>query len=244
MSTNRWYLLVFVVGPLVLLMPPRKSFAAVETDEAAEATAQSRLRRKPFKTLAQRIPAVSHRAVTKAGRAEVSGQLGLSLTDPFFRYIAPGIQARYHFTEMWAVGAMLDYDGAVSTPLNIVARSTKAPAADLNHPNVLVGVEGIFSPIYGKVNWMAENVSHFDMYVSVGAGFMALHHGGALAGTLAIGQHYFINPLTAFKIEIREELYGMARDPKASSANHLQSLLMASVGVSFFVPKTGASGQP
>lgn len=244
MSAKRWHLLLFVVAASTAVASARPCMAAVDSDEAAEATAQSRRRRQPFKTLAQRIPSVSHRAVTKAKRAELSAQLGLSLTDPFYRYVSPGVQARYHFDEMWAVGAMFDYEGAVSTPLTIVSRSDKATKADLNHPNLMVGVEGIWSPIYGKINWMAENVSHFDMYLSVGVGFMALHQGGTLAGTFAIGQHYFISPLTAFKIEIREELYGMARDPQASSGSKLESLLMASVGVSFFVPETNAFGQP
>jgi outer membrane beta-barrel protein len=244
MSAKRWHLLLFVFAAFSAQAPTRHCLAAADSDERAEASAQSRNRRLPFKTLAQRIPSVTHRAVSKAGRAELSVQLGLSLTDPFFRYISPGITARYHFDETWAVGALFDYQGAVSTPLTIVARSDTAAKADLNHPNLLVGVEGVWLPIYGKINWMAEKVSHFDMYLSVGAGFMALHHGGALAGTFAIGQHYFISPLTAFKIEIREELYGMARNPQTSSATKLESLLMASVGVSFFVPKTGAFGQP
>jgi outer membrane beta-barrel protein len=244
MSARSWHTCLVVGLLAVLAVPPHSVRAASDADEVAESQAQVKRHRAPWRTLAQRVPSVTHRAFSKAARTELGLQLGLGLSDPFYRYVAPGVTARYHFDESWAVGAFLDYDAAVRTGINVISRGSAVPLPDLNHPNLGVGIEAIWSPLYGKVSWMAEAVSHFDMYLSLGAGFMALHHGSAIGGTFALGQHYILSPRMALKVELREQLYSMARDPAAVSQGKLQSLLMASVGISFFLPETRGSAQP
>lgn len=244
MSAKRWHFLLGILVSMAPVASGRQALAAMDQDEAAEASAQVKNHGMPWRTLAERIPSVTHRAFSKSGRTELFGQLGLSLSDPFFRYVAPGVGARYHFDESWAVGAFVDYDAAIRTAIDIVSVANTEAVPDLNHPNLGVGLEAVYAPIYGKISWMAERVAHFDMYLSVGVGFLALHHASAVAGTFAIGQHYFLTSNTALKIELREQLYGMARDPAASPHDSLTSLLMAQVGVSFFVPDANAFAQP
>src|SRR6478735_2972254 len=76
-----------------------------EAEEAAPQVGQGTARR----TLAERIPSVTRRAFVKAKRVELFPAVGLSLSDPFYRYVMPTLGIHYNFTESLFLGASADY---------------------------------------------------------------------------------------------------------------------------------------
>lgn len=212
--------------------------------EASEISDSLRKKRLPWKTLAERIPAVSNRAFQKDHRPELDLQLGLSATDPFFRYVIPRLGVHYYFTEVWGAGIHIGYDGAIRNTPRIADKPTGFVEPNLNHPNLNIGIEGVWAPIYGKISWLAENVSHFDTYLALGASFIMLKEGSGISGDIAIGQHYYMTSAWALKLEVREQLYAMARDSSVTKEHKLESLLVASVGISFFVPSRSDGNSP
>jgi outer membrane beta-barrel protein len=191
----------------------------------------------PGRTLAERIPSVTHRAFTKTGRVELFPAIGLSLSDPFYRYVVPQIGLHYYFNETLALGASADYYGGIATTIN-VAGGSAIVAPSYNKPVFGARVELQWSPLYGKLSWLAESVMHFDTYLTGGVGIVSPNSGGmSLAGTIALGQHYFFNNWLALRAELREEMYSMSRDPSVSSDKTFQSLLSASLGVCFYFPQ-------
>jgi len=191
----------------------------------------------PRTTLADRIPSVTHRAFSNAGRVELVPLLGLSLSDPFYRYVMPGAAIHYAINEAFSVGASLEYYAGFATSINVAGGTAIAQPA-FNRPNYAARLEVAWSPLYGKISWLAESIMHFDTYLSAGAGIVGPKTGNAsLAGTVALGQHYFFNNWMALRVEVREQFYNLVRDSAVNPASALQSLLSASVGLCFYFPQ-------
>lgn len=237
MSQRRHRLaLLLSLAPLVCTVS-RPAWAAKNEDEAVEEPAAPVGAGVPRRTLAERVPSVSHRAFTKAGRLELMPALGLSLSDPFYRYMMPGAGISYYVSETLAIGVSGEYHVAFHTPVP-VSGGAVLPEPAFNKPVFAARLEVAWSPLYGKISWLAETVLHFDTYLSVGAGVVGPQTGSASpAASIAIGQHYFFNRWMAFRAELREEAYRMARNPLLSKDTTLQSFLTASAGLCFYFPQ-------
>lgn len=234
MRTARATLQTVVVA--ILLLGAASWASAREDDEVAEepaAPVQGQGTQR--KTLAERIPSVTHRAFTKAGRVELFPALGLSLSDPFYRYVIPSAGIHYYFTESISAGAAVSYYAGVSTPVN-VAGGTALAAPTFNKPNYAAQLELAWSPLYGKISWLAESVMHFDTYLIAGGGVIGPQTGSTIVtGSVGLGQHYFFNDWIALRAEVREQFYKMARS--SSTASSLQTLLSVSIGLCFYFPQ-------
>jgi outer membrane beta-barrel protein len=234
MSQRLRYLTAICTLALVATSPAWAAPADDATEEAAPQVGQGT----PRKTLAERIPSVTHRAFVKAKRVELFPALGLSLSDPFFRYVMPTVGLHYNFTESLFVGASADYYLGISTPIPVVYRSVSAPQPKYNKPVYAARLELGWAPLYGKISWLAESVLHFDTYLSGGVGIVGTQlTGSAMAGTVAIGQHYFFNEWMAIRAELRDEIFNLARTPSVSTDRKLQNLLSASIGLCFYLPE-------
>jgi outer membrane beta-barrel protein len=212
---------------------------AAETDEdkdlSADAEAENKGNRGEHagKTLAERIPPVTRRVFVKTGRFELTPAAGLSVNDPFHKdYIFQGGLA-YHMSEMFAVGAQGEYYASSSDEVNVTGGTGNA---NFNHVKYAARLEVIWSPIYGKLNLFAEEVFHFDTFVSAGAGYLGLATDSAVAGTIAIGQHFFVSEWGAIRWDLRDQLFSMDLHPGGGPGKHLQNLLTFNVGFAFYLP--------
>ncbi len=185
------------------------------------------------RTLAERIPSVTRRVFAKKGRVELTPAVGLSLDDPFYNdYIFQGGVA-YHINESFAVGAQGEYWVSSSSAPD-VSGGGSAGDLDFNHPLFAARLEVIWSPIYGKVNLFAEEVFHFDTFISAGVGYIGLDTDGSVAGTIAIGQHYFLNDWLALRVDLRDQIFSMDVNPAGGPGKHLQNLLTFNLGLAFY----------
>ena len=192
----------------------------------------------PRRTLAERIPAVSGRLFIKRGRAELIPTVGLSLNDPFFDHILISGAANYHVLESLWVGVGADLYGSISSAVPVAGGGSARPPR-FNHPIWAGHLEVGWAPVYGKLSLLAEGVFHFDAYVAVGAGVIGPSDGSpAFGGTVAVGQRYFLNEWMAIKLELRDQIFPMARIPSINDEQSWQNLMSATLGVCFFVPPT------
>ena len=192
------------------------------------------------KTLAERIPPVTRRVFVKTGRFQLTPAVGLSLNDPFFKnYIIQGGLA-YHVSEMFAVGLQGEYYASSADVVNVTGGSGSAA---FNHPKYAARLEVIWSPIYGKLNLFAEEVFHFDTFLSAGAGYVGLDTDSSVAGTIAIGQHFFVSEWGAIRWDLRDQIFSMDVRPGGGSGKHLQNLLTFNVGFAFYLPTKSPSVQ-
>ena len=189
-------------------------------------------------TLAERIPSVTRRAFVQEGRTELFPTIGMSLNDPFFDNVIFNAGIAYHVFEWLAFGVGGDYFLANPTALSIFpGGAKKGKQEDLNRPTYSARLEAYFAPIYGKISLFAESVLHFDTYLIVGGGVVGLSDADpTVLGMVGIGQHYFIDRWLALRIELRDQLYSMARNVIAPKEKQLQNLLSFTLGVSFYLP--------
>lgn len=191
------------------------------------------------RTLAERIPSVTRRVFSKKGRVELTPAVGLTLDDPFHDdYLFQGGVA-YHVNESFAVSVQGEYYASSSSAPD-VSGGGAGSAPDFNHPVYAGRLELVWSPIYGKLNLFAEEVFHFDTFISAGAGYIGLDTDGSVAGTLAIGQHYFLNDWLALRWDLRDQIFSMDVNPAGGPGKQLQNLLTFNLGVAFYAGTASA----
>lgn len=202
--------------------------------------------------LEDRIPAVSGNLFIKQGRHEIAPVFDLSLADAFRQKFIGGLTYTYHLTENWAATARVGYTFATATSGAVQVCPSPAECgppseADLDRlPGNLQLVGGVlaeFSPLYGKINFIAEKVLHFDVYLTGGlglAGYKLVKDGADASGLapgvlLGVGQRFFANEWIAVKLELLDLVW---LQPTAKSDGQLNNQLMFTLGASFFFPTT------
>jgi outer membrane beta-barrel protein len=194
----------------------------------------------PAKTLAERIPSVTRRAFVKRGRVEVFPTVSVSLNDPFYDHVIGTLGIGYHVLESLSIALCGDYYGSLSTSPTVVAR-VGTPALSIDRPKYAGRLELAWAPFYGKISLFAENVLHFDIYLLAGGGMMGREKGGStVTGVGGVGEHFFFNDWIGLRVEVRDQLFMLARQPSTTaggaSKQSLQNLLSVMVGLSFFLP--------
>lgn len=187
-------------------------------------------------TLAERIPSVTRRSFVKAGRLELTPTIGLSLNDPFYDQIPVGAGIHYHFAESLAVGMVGSYTIAVDNDPQVSGGIGEFDN-EFDRSAYSGFLEFSWAPFYGKLSVLAESVLHFDTFVSLGAGVVGLNQGDpAVAGSVALGQHYFVSEWMAVRLEVRDQIFSMSRaiGPEVVEDNALQNLLIFTVGLALF----------
>jgi outer membrane beta-barrel protein len=210
-----------------------------ESPEAAEEAAPLVGAQNEQKTLAQRFASVSRRRYTKQSRLELSPALGITLISPTYLAVQPALAANFYLFETLAVGVAGDvFAGQARRTLVLGGGPQQQP--QFNRPTYDARLQVLWVPLYGKISWFAEAVAHFDTYLAVGAGIVGTQKSGtSLLGSVALGQHYFISPSMALRLEVRDD--GFMMEPLPGVQKSLQNLLSAHVGLSFYLPADAAS---
>jgi outer membrane beta-barrel protein len=220
---------------------PKSDAAKVaEKEPAAEGE-----RLKPV-SLSEKIRPVSGNLFLKSHRLEISPGLNVSLGDAFFQKYGAGLKLGYHFSESFSLGAYASYSlDTPSSSLSWCSTSTDCQRPTLDQLEdvpgrigFMAGLEVAWSPLYGKINVLAEKVLHFDTSLILGGG--AIQHqipGGTFtvgpAGHVGIGQRYFFSRYTSLRVELRDYIYS-AEIGNLGTDRQIQNQLMLEVGLSFF----------
>lgn len=233
---------------------------------AAAVPSQARAQTKAD-AFAGKIPPVSGQLYRKAGRFELSPSLDLSLNDAFFKKYFGGLKLAYHPLEQIAV-ALYASGGLVATSDSAVVCSASAGCRAANDGELdqvpgrirgILGLEGAWSPVYGKLNVLAEKVAHFDLSILIGPDLIAYDEilsraeadrlaatGGSPGLTTTVGAHVglgarvFFAEWAALRLEVKDYLYRV-QVPNNGTGGDLQNQLFTEVGFSVFFPTRNRS---
>jgi outer membrane beta-barrel protein len=206
---------------------------------------------------AGKIPPVSGQLYRKAGRVELTATGNLSLNDAFYSKYFGGLKATYHFDEHFAAGLHATGGFVAKTSSAVVCSPTKgcsnADATMMRQVpgkiRYIVGAEGAWSPIYGKLNVMSEQVAHFDLSILAGPDLVAYDEvlskeaaatqapgsKASLGGHVGLGMRVFLTESIAARLEIKDYIYSVYV-PNGGIGHDVQNQLFAELGVSFFIP--------
>jgi len=218
-------------------------------------TQQKQTEKSGAKTLEERIRPVSGSLFIRKSRSELEPVVGISFNDAFFQKYMIGLRYAYHATDSFSV----ELGGAfgISMPSGEVntctAQGCQTPTKDQlqgtpGNIGLMVGASATWSPLYGKLNIVAEKVLHFDTFFLAGLDGIQYAEPSldptnvapvntfTFGGHFGIGQHFVINDFTALRVELRDYLYSGQRAVNGAFESHLENQFMLDIGVSFFFP--------
>jgi len=213
---------------------------------------------------------VQNRFFLKEGRFELSGIAGYVPNNPMVQRFSGGFLGAYHLNERFAAEVATMYFPdlgpsdlkGLTKKLVEIANSRSSAGSTFEQPleKMMLGFTAAarWSPIYGKINLIGENVLNFDLYFTGGFGMISTKKYYAFAAddvislrfqsnevhppiTAGLGTNIFINQSLAIKLDVRSMIYRAEApiyDPDQIEAEfRIYNDIITSVGVSYFVPK-------
>ncbi len=196
--------------------------------------------------LGDRVKAVQRKGFLKRGRLELGVDLPGTVNDAFYEKIGVGGKLAYNFEDSFALAVR----GAYYWPLRSshiregqVAFSSQVLASQIHQQAML---DGVWSPVYGKIAWLGQQIVHFDMYLLAGLGSVwtsssdtpdrsgPLPGGGHVAGDIGAGIRFYPRSWLALDAGFVATLY--PDQPVTSAPSTLQKVFAAHVGFAIFFP--------
>ncbi|MCC7074585.1 MAG: outer membrane beta-barrel domain-containing protein [Deltaproteobacteria bacterium] len=187
------------------------------------------------KTLQERIRAVSRRVFLKRQRFELVPLFGFTTNDPLNRAWSFGGRASWHFNEELAidVGGGGGFNQQLQD-LRILNPDEDAPFPT-GQPQIGYADAGVtFSPFYGKLALMAEQVAHFDGFISGGLGAVFTETGSIVnpAFEIGLGTRVFLSRWLTLRADLRNYTYTADVGGKLTFPNSL----IVSIGAGIHFP--------
>jgi outer membrane beta-barrel protein len=240
-------------------MTPRRLLAALALLVLpALAAAQSK-----SDAFAGKIPPVSGQLYRTAGRLELTVGPAMSLNDAFYsKYFGTG-RLTYHLSEFWSAGAYVSAGAAVASNSSVLCSSTTGCANAKEtmqwqvpgRVRMIVGAEGGWTPVYGKLGIFAEQVAHFDLSILLGPDLVfhdevlsaqdaAIREANgqtpgtqsAIGGHVGVAARLFLAQWFALRLEVKDYVYGVKVPNNAAVGTDIQNQLFTELGFSIFFP--------
>lgn len=190
------------------------------------------------------ISVIQKKFLPKTGRFQLFTAGGLTTNSPWFINLGVKANIGYHFSESLGV----EFSGMFLT--NAEGESAKEIRANNNlQPDKFVvtksnlGLDLIWSPIYGKISTLDNEIIPFDMYFAFGAGMAGTNSQEKTVPTFhaGTGQIFALSKSMAFRWDYSWILYQATpvADVNSTSAPSKSTYndLVFTAGVSFFFPE-------
>lgn len=214
---------------------------------------------------------VQNRFFLKEGRFEITAAGGYVPNNPMVTRLSGSLFGAYHINEKFAGEfAFMYFPDLGSNDLKGLTQKLVEIANNRsNQSNFEQPVEkmlldasfaGRWSPIYGKINLIGENVLNFDFYFTGGLGMISskkyyaysdnevisLRYSGRTTHVplnAGLGLNIFLNQSLALKLDARSFIYRAPapiydpNDVGQQNSYRIYNDIVTSVGVSYFIPK-------
>jgi outer membrane beta-barrel protein len=193
--------------------------------------------------LEDRVKAVQRKGFIKRGRLELGLSLPGSINDAFYEKVGGGGKLAYHFAESFALAVRGAYYDQIRT--SHVREGNEAFDSQLVNSQLLgqAMLDGIWSPVYGKIAWLGSSIVTFDMYLLAGFGaawsatsIAPRSEGPHIAADLGLGLRFYPAEWLALEGGVIATFY--PDQAVTSVPSTMQKAIMAQVGVSVFFPTT------
>jgi outer membrane beta-barrel protein len=188
--------------------------------------------------LSDRVKAVQRKGFLKRGRWELGASLPATVNDAFYQKVGGGVRVAYHLHDTFALRLRADFFEALRTGRireGKIAFSSQLLASELSRQVLL---DGMWSPIYGKINWLGSHIVHFDVFLAAGFGgawsATSDRTGPHLAGDVGGGLRFYPSDWLALEGGISATFY--PDQPAASVPSSMQRVVAANLAVSIFFP--------
>jgi len=170
------------------------------------------------------------RLFQQTNRHELTLQGGYYVSDVFDGTYTFGAAYTYHMTEDLAVEASAGYTRLTSSGGPELER-TFAVLQNRPRRELLFDTDLVYVPAHAKMR-LGRSISHFDLYLVLGAGVVDSVVSSDLAGNAGFGLKFFIGRAVAVRVDVRDHLYRQQLLAQTVLVNDVTSTL----GISLFLP--------
>jgi outer membrane beta-barrel protein len=191
--------------------------------------------------LGDRVKAVQRKGFLKRGRWELGASFPASVNDAFFQKVGAGGRLAYHLHDSFALRLRGDWFEAIRTGRGRegkVAFSSQILTSQIERQVLL---DGVWSPVYGKISWLGSRIVHFDVFLAAGFGVVWSATSSAprdlgphLATALGGGLRFYPTDWLALEGGLSGTFY--PDQPIASVPGTLQRVVAANLALSIFFP--------
>lgn len=195
------------------------------------------------------IVVIQKKFFEKTSRWEFSFSGLTSLNNKFFTSVGGKANLGFHISERWALEAQAWYLAQIERDFTSALEDRyQISTSDIVTPQGYLGLNLVWSPIYGKLSLQEKSVNPFELFFTLGAGVILTDDNqNAPALNLSFGQ---IHPLTkdmALRWEIGGNIFsakgkqGLQGDQRGQDV--ISEVFYVSLGASFFLPEIRMRGR-
>jgi outer membrane beta-barrel protein len=189
-------------------------------EEIADRMAYKRKRR-------GRIP----RTFVKAQRHELSATGGYYISDLFSATYVVGGSYTYHMTEDTAVEGGFSFTHIDADVVRAVEDGRAVTIRDVYKPMYFLTSSLLWYPFHGKFQ-LGGSVVHFDFHLNAGVGVVTSDTSRGVSGVFGLGFKFFTGKAVAWRIDVRDNLYGQ----ELLEAKYIVNDVSVTAGMSLFLP--------
>lgn len=189
------------------------------------------------------IVVIQKKFFEKTSRWELSLSGLTSLNNKFFTSVGIKATLGYHFSERWAVEGQAWYLAQLDRDFTKdLEDEYQISTSDIVTPQGYLGLNLVWTPIYGKLSLQEKSVNPFELFFTLGAGMILTDDSQkAPAINMSFGQIHPISKNTTIRWEVggnifqakgKGSLQGSQQNEKTIS-----EIFYVSVGASFFFPE-------
>ena len=208
--------------------------AAEVASEAEAATAAAPLDR--VFTEGDRVKAVQKKLILKKWRLELAPSFSMSINDPFFQKLGGGVSGTFWLSDNLALFADIYSLSTFETSAIKVAKQRFVSTLVDSRLSFLATSGFQWTPIYGKIAWLGDEIIHFDMFFSAGFGLARSSTGDHLTTTFGVGQRFLVARWLALFYKIEDRLYPEVYALRGGPVSSISNVLTLSVGASIYFP--------
>ena len=191
--------------------------------------------------LGDRVKAVQRKGFLKRHRFELGVDFPGTINDAFFEKLGIGGKLAYNFADSFALEARGAYYFQLRSSHvreGQIAFSSQLLTSQIYGQAML---DGVWSPVYGKVSWLGSSIVHFDLYLLAGVGAVwsatslaPRSEGPHVATDLGGGIRFYPKDWLSLDAGLVATLY--PDQPATSAPSTLQNVVSARIGFTFFFP--------
>jgi outer membrane beta-barrel protein len=191
--------------------------------------------------LGDRVKAVQRKGFLKRHRFELGLAFPGTVNDAFYEKLGIGGKLAYNLDDSFALSLRGAYYSQLRTSHvreGKLAFSSQLLASQIYGQAML---DGVWSPIYGKVAWLGSKIVHFDLYLLAGFGTVwsatsvaPRKEGPHLATDFGGGIRFYPNDWLSLDGGVVATLY--PDQPLTSVPSTIQNVVAAQVGFTVFFP--------
>lgn len=193
--------------------------------------------------IGDRVKAVQRKGFLKAHRWELGAFFPATVNDAFYEKLGAGGKLAYNFEDSFALALRGAYYSQLRS--NHVREGKLAFSSQLLQSELRgqLMLDGVWSPVYGKVAWLGSSIVHFDVYLLAGFGavwsatsFAPRKEGPHLATDFGGGIRFYPKSWLALDGGLVATLY--PDQPVQQVPSTVQKVVAAQLGLTVFWPFT------